>query len=84
MGKYRPNQLFDKEILVPFPIESALSGLMLTDHAERPNKAYLYNRTFTVPNEMKGKKLLLHFGAVDWKCEVYVNGIQVGYTYRRV
>lgn len=78
MGKYRPNQLFDKEILVPFPIESALSGLMLTDHAERPNKAYLYNRTFTVPNKMKGKKLLLHFGAVDWKCEVYVNGIQVG------
>lgn len=78
MGKYRPNQLFDKKILVPFPIESALSGLMLTDHEERPYKAYLYNRTFTVPAEMKGKNILLHFGAVDWKCEVYVNGKQVG------
>lgn len=78
MGKYRANQLFDKKVLVPFPIESALSGLMMTDHEERPYKAYLYSRTFTVPTEMKGKNILLHFGAVDWKCEVYVNGIQVG------
>lgn len=78
MGRYRPNQSFDKEILVPFPIESALSGLMMTDHTERPYKAYLYRRTFTVPDEMKGKNILLNFGAVDWKCEVYVNGKLVG------
>lgn len=78
MGRYRSAQLFDKKVLVPFPIESALSGLMLTDHEERPYKTYLYNRTFTIPSEMKGKNILLHFGAVDWKCEVYVNGKQVG------
>lgn len=78
MGRYRTNQLFDKEVLVPFPIESALSGLMMTDHEERPYKAYLYNRKFTIPTTMKGEKTLLHFGAVDWKCEVYVNGQAVG------
>lgn len=78
MGKYRDGQLFDKQVLVPFPIESALSGLMLTDHQERPYKAYLYQRTFTVPPAMEGKNILLHFGAVDWKCEVYVNGQPVG------
>ena len=42
MGRYRSAQLFDKKVLVPFPIESALSGLMLTDHEERPYKTYLY------------------------------------------
>jgi hypothetical protein len=78
MGRYRANQFFDKKVLVPFPIESALSGLMLTDHKERPYKSYLYNRTFTIPESMKGQKILLHFGAVDWKCEVYVNGHVVG------
>lgn len=78
MGKYVANQSFDKKVLVPFPIESALSGLMLTDHTERPYRTYLYNRTFTVPSSMKGQNILLHFGAVDWKCEVYVNGQVVG------
>ena len=78
MGRYRSNQRFDKKVLVPFPIESALSGLMLDDHKERPYSAYLYSRRFTVPASMKGQKILLHFGAVDWKCEVYVNGQSVG------
>ncbi len=78
MGRYRYNQVFDREILVPFPIESALSGVMLTDHQERPYKTYIYQRYFTVPESMKNKKLLLHFGAVDWKCEVYINGELAG------
>lgn len=78
MGRYRANQLFDKQILVPFPIESALSGLMFDDHSERPYKTYLYQRKFTVPASLQKKNILLHFGAVDWKCEVYVNGILVG------
>ncbi len=78
MGRYRYNQVFDREVLVPFPIESALSGLMLADHQERPNKTYLYRKYFTVPATMKDQRVLLHFGAVDWKCEVYVNGQTVG------
>ena len=37
-----------------------------------------YKRTFTVPSGWKGKRVLLHFGAVDWQSEVFVNGIKVG------
>jgi len=78
MGRYRDNQSFDKKVLVPFPIESALSGLMFTDHSERPYNAYLYSRKLSIPVSMQNRNILLHFGAVDWKCEVYVNGHLVG------
>jgi hypothetical protein len=61
---------------VPFPVESALSGVM------RPagdNRNYLfYRRTFTVPASWSGRRLQLHFGAVDWQSTVWVNGTQVG------
>src|SRR5262245_39877887 len=49
-----------ERILVPFPVESALSGVM--KHADR----LWYRRTFTVPKGWDGKRVLLHFGAVDW------------------
>jgi len=62
----------DGKILVPFPIQSALSGVM--QHADR----LWYRRTFTVPKAWKGRRVLLHFGAVDWEAAVYVNGKQVG------
>jgi hypothetical protein len=60
------------EILVPFPVESAISGVM--EHHDR----LWYRRTFEVPAGWQGKKILLHFGAVDWESEVYVNGTSVG------
>lgn len=60
------------EILVPFPVESALSGVM--QHADR----LWYRRTFEVPEKWRGRRLLLHFGAVDWETRVWVNGRQVG------
>lgn len=63
------------EILVPFPIESALSGVM------RRAQRLLYRRTFEVPREWAGKRVLLHFGAVDWEANVYVNGRHQG-THR--
>ena len=75
---YNPNLAFDKKILVPFPMESAISGIMDTNHEENKGKVIAYRRTFTLTDEMKGKQLLLHFGAVDWLCVVYVNGINVG------
>jgi hypothetical protein len=57
------------EILVPFAIESSLSGVGRT--ADR----VVYRRTFRVPNDMSpGERLLLHFGAVDWQSTIYVNG----------
>ena len=62
-------------ILVPFAIESSLSGV-----GKRVSKdeALWYEREFTVPKKWKGKNVLLHFGAVDWQAEVYVNGVLVG------
>ena len=59
-------------IVVPYPVESALSGVML--HFDR----LWYRRTFTVPNDWKGRQVMLHFGAVDYESEVYINGKSVG------
>ena len=61
-------------ILVPFAIESALSGVGKTVGKD---SVLWYKRTITVPN-IKNKNLLLHFGAVDWLCTVYLNGKEVG------
>ncbi|MEU3338585.1 PA14 domain-containing protein [Streptomyces sp. NPDC006668] len=63
-----------EHILVPYPVESQLSGL------ERHEDRMWYRRTFTVPAGWKigsGKRLRLNFGAVDWRAEVYVNGTKV-------
>ena len=62
----------DGRILVPFPIESALSGVM------KQGERMWYRRTMAVPAEWKGKRVLLHFGAVDWEATVYVNGKKIG------
>lgn len=64
----------DGQILVPFPIESALSGVM---KRVAPEQKLWYRRTFKSIAKDDGR-LLLHFGAVDWKCEVLVNGKSVG------
>ena len=63
------------KILVPFAIESSLSGV-----GKRVSKGETlwYEREFTVPKKWKGRNVLLHFGAVDWQAEVYVNGVLVG------
>lgn len=66
---------WDGKILVPFCVESALSGVK---KALAPKDLLWYRRTFTVPKEWRGKRLLLHFGAVDWRCHVWVNGELVG------
>ncbi len=69
---------FTKEILVPFPVESALSGIMDQKYFENSRSTFMYRRTFTVPENFAGKKVILHFGGVDWKCTVYINGKEVG------
>ena len=63
------------EILVPFAIESSLSGV-----GKRVSKgeALWYEREFSVPKKWKGKNVLLHFGAVDWHAEVFVNDVFLG------
>ena len=69
----KPDKLAHK-ILVPFPIESSLSGVMQS--VGKDNEAW-YQRRFTVPSSWKGKNILLHFGAVDWKSEIWVNGMWI-------
>jgi len=63
------------QILVPFPVESALSGVARAVGAE---KNLWYKKTFTVPAGWSGKRILLHFDAVDWWTAVYVNGKEAG------
>ncbi len=63
------------KILVPFCIESSLSGVGKSVGREN---ALWYERSFTVPRSWKGREVLLHFGAVDWKSEVWVNGKPAG------
>ncbi len=69
----RPKE-FKEQILVPFAVESSLSGV---GRPLTPDQRLWYRRTFKAP-EMKNERLLLHFGAVDWRTEVYVNGTKVG------
>jgi beta-galactosidase/beta-glucuronidase len=66
---------FQGKILVPFAIESALSGV-----AKKVGKdsTLWYHTNFTIPSSMKGRNILLHFGAVDWESEVYINGQKIG------
>ncbi len=63
------------KILVPFPVESALSGVM---KRVPDNGRLLYRRTFATPEMPEDGRLLLHFGAVDWETVVSVNGKKVG------
>ena len=65
---------FTDTILVPFPIESTLSGVI--KHFDR----LWYRRTFTINDSWKTdkKRIILHFGAIDWESEVYINGKSMG------
>lgn len=66
---------YDGQILVPYPIESALSGVK---KQVGPDNALWYRRTFTLPALQEGQRLLLNFGAVDWECTVWVNETKLG------
>lgn len=66
---------WDGDILVPFPVESQLSGV---GKAVQPDQVLMYRRSFEAPKLRKGERLLLHFGAVDWEATVWCNGALVG------
>ncbi|MEX2142719.1 MAG: sugar-binding domain-containing protein [Pirellulales bacterium] len=68
-------QDWDGKILVPFPVESALSGVM---KQVGPENRLWYRKSFTVPEKWKGQRVLLHFGGVDWDTIVLVNGKKAG------
>ena len=66
---------FDGKILVPFCIESSLSGVQ--KYVGKDNELW-YQRDFEVPSSWNGRRILLHFGAVDWKSDIWVNDVKVG------
>ena len=70
----RPKRM-DGKILVPFAVESRLSGVART---VTPDDRIWYRRDFTVPADWSGKRTLLHFGAVDFEATIWVNGALVG------
>ncbi len=63
------------EILVPFAIDSPLSGV---GRILRHNEVLWYRRSFEVPSSWTGKNVLLHFEASDWETSVYINGERIG------
>ncbi|MBO3803992.1 MAG: beta-galactosidase [Candidatus Brockarchaeota archaeon] len=69
-----PTEEFSREIVVPFPPESELSGIRETGFMEE----VWYKRNFKIPRNWSGNRVLLHFGAVDYEAEVWVNGRKVG------
>ncbi len=73
-GSSQP-QKYEGKILVPFPVESSLSGVM---KSVGMNNELWYQKKFIIPEAWNGKKIILHFGGVDWKTDVWVNGIKIG------
>lgn len=65
---------YSHQILVPFCPESKLSGMGYTDFMD----AVWYHRTFSISTEELQGRVLIHFGAVDYNCEVFVNGKSAG------
>ena len=66
---------FAKEITVPFAMESELSGLGYKDFMP----CVWYRRRVALPKDWSGKRVLLHFGAVDYEATVWVNGEKAGF-----
>lgn len=65
---------FETPIRIPFCPESRLSGLAHTDFIN----SIWYHRRITIPEEWKGREVVLHFGGVDYECEVFIDGISAG------
>jgi len=74
-GWYQPDYALPRRITVPFCYQCAASGIGPTDEI---HEVIWYQRRFTVPEQMQGRRILLRFGAVDHACTVYVNGHAVG------
>lgn len=66
---------YQGEILVPFPVESSLSGV---GKVVGPENRLWYRRTFQIPSDWRGKRVQLNLGACDWETTVWVNGTKVG------
>ena len=75
-GKGQPKpKSYDGKILVPFAIESSLSGVQ--KRISKSNELWYY-RDFSIPRKWRKKQIIIHFGAVDWESELWINGKKVG------
>jgi beta-galactosidase/beta-glucuronidase len=74
VGEAEPSE-YDGKILVPFAVESSLSGVQ--KDLGTKNELW-YKRIFDIPADWENKNVLLHFGAVDWKTEVFLNDVKIG------
>ena len=63
-----------RKIEVPFVFQSEMSGI----HENRMCDSVTYKRSFCVPDKWKGKRIRIHFGAVDYACSVFINEKKVG------
>lgn len=66
---------FELDITVPFAVETPLSGV---ERKVMPGEILWYRRKFSLDKEYEDKKVILHFGAVDWECKVFINSQMVG------
>ncbi len=76
-GDVKQPETYDGKILVPYPVESSLSGV---GKNVGKDETLVYKRTFEIPKgkEWDGRRVLLHFGAVDWEAVVTLNGQPLG------
>lgn len=70
------SRAFPLKIMVPFAYQTELSGI----NDKTVHEVVWYARTFSVPDEWKGQDILLHFGAVDYRSSVWINGQEVGHN----
>ena len=76
MGGGHPEEgEYNDKILVPFPVESRLSGVGKT---LQPIDTLWYRRSFHLPNDWGGQRTLIHFGAVDFTCRLWINDLVIG------
>jgi hypothetical protein len=77
-GTYSPTDLYRQQILVPYPVESALSGIKDGEY-NLQTKTYSYKRIVSLAKPADDKRVILNFGAVDWESYVFVNGTEVAH-----
>ncbi len=66
---------FEGKILVPFPVESSLSGVQKRVGSD---SELWYHREFSIPSSWTDMKIMLNFGAVDWKSDLWINDVKIG------
>lgn len=72
-NKWYENKEFSKKIIVPYVFQTELSGI----NEQEVHDVIWYSKDFDITEELKDKRVILHFGAVDYKADVWVNGIHL-------